>query len=370
MSQTVHCFEFLDADACEIPGMAIVYGREALLARLALTQIRESVVGGEGDDVPIARLDGRTAAWRDVSDEVGTVSLFGGGSRRLVILDGADDFVSRYRNELEKYAEKPKRSGVLVLVVENWPKNTKLFKKLDQTGLQVDCNLPEKKVGKRNVPDAKALHDWMVRWAKKTHEIRLEREAAEMMVELIGPELGLIDQDLARLALYVEPGGKVGVDLVRDVVGGWRMKAIWDLVDAAVEGRTASVLEDLDHLFQMGERPQKLYGQIAWSLRRYAAAARIYQRAQRIGESKSLRNALADAGFPNWPKALDAAQTRLKRLGSIRAGRLFEQLLELDLSLKGTHSHDARGRLALEKLLVGFASELDPRQQPAARRES
>ncbi|UUO08422.1 DNA polymerase III subunit delta [Blastopirellula sp. J2-11] len=368
MSQTVHCFDFLDADAGEVPGMVIVYGREALLARLALLQVRQAVVGMDEEDVPIARLDGKTAAWRDVIDEVGTVSLFGGGRRRLVILDGADEFVTRYRAELEKYADKPKRSGVLVLMVENWPKNTKLFKKLDQTGLQVDCNLPEKKSGKRNVPDAKALHDWMIQWAKKTHGIKLERDAAEMMVELIGPELGLIDQDLARLSLYVEIGGKVNAELVRDVVGGLRMKAIWDLVDAAVEGRTAGVLDDLDRLFQMGERPQKLYGQIAWSLRRYAAAARIYQRAQRIGEAKSLRNALADAGFPNWPKALDEAQERLKRLGSIRAGRLFQQLLRLDLSLKGTHSHDSRGRLALEKLLVGFAAELDPRQQTADRR--
>ncbi|TWT31780.1 DNA polymerase III subunit delta [Blastopirellula retiformator] len=368
MSQTVHCFDYLDDATGEVPGVAVVYGREAILARLALRQIRHVVVGGDEEDVPVARLEGKTAAWRDVIDEVGTVSLFGGGSRRLVILDGADDFVSRYRAELEKYVEKPKRSGVLVLVVENWPKSTKLFKKLDATGLQVDCNLPEKKSGKRSVPDAKALHDWMIKWAKKTHQIKLERDAAEMMVELIGPELGLIDQDLARLSLYVEPNGKVSANLVRDVVGGWRMKAIWDLVDAAVEGRTASVLEDLDKLFSMGERPQKLYGQIAWSLRRYAAAARIYQRAQRNGESKSLRNALADAGFPNWPKALDEAQQRVKRLGSIRAGRLFQQLLKLDLSLKGTHSHDDRGRLALERLFVGFSEELDPRHATADRR--
>ena len=73
--------------------------------------------------------------WRDVADELATVSLFGGGRPRLVILERADDFVSANRQRLEDYVAKPSRSGVLVLEVDEWAANTRLYKALDQSGL-------------------------------------------------------------------------------------------------------------------------------------------------------------------------------------------------------------------------------------------
>ncbi len=60
--------------------------------------------------------------------------MFGGGER-LVVIDQADDFVSRYRAELERYAEHPKTSSVLVLDVASWPSNTRLYKALAGKGL-------------------------------------------------------------------------------------------------------------------------------------------------------------------------------------------------------------------------------------------
>ena len=44
---------------------------------------------------------------RDVLDELSTMALFGGG-RRMVIVEDADDFVSRYRASLEDYAARPR----------------------------------------------------------------------------------------------------------------------------------------------------------------------------------------------------------------------------------------------------------------------
>ncbi|PHS00004.1 MAG: DNA polymerase III subunit delta [Blastopirellula sp.] len=360
MSNTLHAFEFAQLKTPEIPGVCVLFGQESFLHRSTLEVLCQHLLGDD-EDVPFTRLEGKTAQWRDVIDEVGTMSLFGSGGRRLVVVDNADEFVSKHRDQLERYFEKPKSSGVLVLQVEKWLKTTRLYKRADKTGLQVDCNAPQKKAGKRNTLDKKALCDWMSDRAKSTHEFVLPVSSANALIDLIGPELGLIDQELARLALYVDPGAKVTDSLVREVVGGWQMKAIWDLVDIALVGNTKEALEHLDKLCQLGEKPQKLYGQIAWSLRRYAAATRIYERANRRGESMTLRKALQEAGFPNWPKALDEAQARLKKVGRIRAAALYQHLLEIDISLKGTHSHERRGRLALEKLFASFAAELYPR---------
>ncbi|MBA2116991.1 DNA polymerase III subunit delta [Bremerella alba] len=359
MANTVHAFDFLDTDATSIPSVCVVFGRDAFLRGLVAEKIRRAVLG-DVNDVPYGKLAGNTVTWVDVVDEVSTMSLFGNSGRRLAIVEDADPFVSRYRDELESFLEKSRPGGVLVLQVEKWAANTRLYKKCNEVGLQVQCNPPEKKAGKKTSLDMDALSKWFVRRAKDEHDAKLNAGAAHLLVELLGTELGLIDQEVARLSLFVEPHEAINEDLVREQVHGGQLQEIWHLVDAAVEGKTAEALNQLDRLFQAGDKPQKLYGQIAWSLRRFAAATRIYQRGRRRGDAVSLRDALKEAGFPNWPKALEEAQRRLLALGQIRGGRLYRQLLELDMSLKGSHSQEARGRLALEKLIVSFSKAMDP----------
>jgi len=90
--------------------MLAVFGDEPFLKRLVLKRLCEQLVGTAGD-VPVASYDceDRRPEWRDVADELATASLFGGGSRRLVILERADAFVTANRPKLEDYAAKPAR---------------------------------------------------------------------------------------------------------------------------------------------------------------------------------------------------------------------------------------------------------------------
>jgi DNA polymerase-3 subunit delta len=62
------------------------------------------------------------------------------GDRRLVVVDDADDFVTKYRSNLEKLVEKPAKKSVLVLDVTTWPKSTRLYKQVAARGLDVECS--------------------------------------------------------------------------------------------------------------------------------------------------------------------------------------------------------------------------------------
>jgi len=354
MSAHVHAFDFL-AKPGEYPiaaGVCALFGSEALLKREAVKTITNSVFG-EDSDVPFTTLEGPQAEWRDVGDELSTASLFSSGPR-LVIVDEADKFVSSFRDKLEAYAAAP-AGGVLVLLVDTWPGNTRLAKAVAQNGLAIECRAPQVRRGKTNVLDEKRLRKWLIHWAKQRHGLKLEAAAAEELLDLVGPELGVLDSDLAKLALYVEPGGTATTQMVQDVIGGWRMKSIWQLVDAAAEGNAAEALAGINRLLQMGEAPQALFGQIAWSLRRYATATRIYQQAERGGRRMSLEAALEQAGFRRWQ--LKDAQKQLRQLGRHRAGALHRWLLETDLALKGSHSQPDRARLKLEQLLIRLAKQ-------------
>lgn len=354
MSNTHHALDFLESPQGEIPSVVVLFGSEAFLKRLVRDKLREIVLGND-DEAPFATFEGESVEWRDVSDEISTVSLFGSRSRRLVIVQDADKFVSKCRSQLEDYLEHPRRRGVLVLEVGTWASNTRLYKSVDKAGLQVDCRLPQKTVGRRTETDDTRLCKWLIGWSKSRHKTQLEPAAAKLLLELNEIELGRLDQELAKLALFAE-SGKVTADIVRDVVGGWRAKTVWEMIDAAADGNAVEALQQLDHALGSGEHPQALFGQISWSLRRYAVATRYYQMAEHRGMRVSLRDALQQGGFRPWPAdALTNAERQLKQLGRDRAGQILKWLLEADLAMKGSHSAPDRARWVLERLFLRLA---------------
>jgi DNA polymerase-3 subunit delta len=361
MPGVVQAAELLLSDAAwPTCGLIVLFGDDGFLKSQALARLRQQLVPGDAE----ASLIGYDALeqaprWADVAEALRTNSLFGG--RRVVVVRSADRFVSAHRESLEELACAPSSFGVLVLEVDEWPPQTRLAKLVAEHGLAVACRAPTKG-GKSQAVDEAAVARWVVAWGRKHHGLALEPAAARLLVELTGPLFGLLDQHLAKLALLVDPRRPVAPEAVQQFIGGWRAQTIWELLDAALSGRTDAALTQLDRLLRCGEHPLALVGSLAWSLRRYAAATRHYERAQRSGRNIPLREALSLAQVRDWPPGeLARAEQRLLALGRQRAGQLYRWLLELDLALKGSHSQDDRARWALEQLLLRLA----PRKRPA-----
>jgi DNA polymerase-3 subunit delta len=359
MSNTQHAFDFLDSPSTAIPAVVVLFGSEAFLKRLVRDKLRETVLGAD-HEAPFATFEGESVQWRDVSDEISTVSLFGGSSRRLVVVQDADKFVSGFRAQLEGYLEHPRRRGVLVLEVTTWASNTRLYKSVDKAGLQIDCRLPQKTVGRRTETDESRIAKWLIAACKTRHQTQLDPAAAKRLLEFGEIELGRLDQELAKLSLFAGDKGKISAEIVSDVIGGWRAKTVWEMIDAAADGNSAEALQQLDHALGSGEHPQALFGQISWSLRRFAVATRYYQMAERRGQRISLRDALQQSGFRPWPAdALTNAERQLKQMGRDRAGQMLKWLLEADLAMKGSHSAPDRARFVLERLFLRMARKDD-----------
>jgi DNA polymerase-3 subunit delta len=209
------------------------------------------------------------------------------------------------------------------------------------------------------VVDHVRIASWLIDWARTRHQAQLTKTAATVLLERIGPEFGLLDQELAKLALYAGTAGQITDELVREVGGGWRAQTAWEVIGAALAGQGAEALRQLDRLLQAGEAPLAMFGPISWSLRRFAAATRIIQRAERSGQRLALPAALEQAGFFAWQKeALQTAERQLRQLGRARASRFHQWLLETDLALKGSHSSPDLARLALEQLLLRLDQQL------------
>lgn len=351
---TLHAFDFLanpGQQAC--PPALVLFGDELFLKQQALRVFRRSQSGD--DDLARAEFDGELVEWGDVHDELATRSLFGGEGPRIVTVVAADDFVTRYRGQLEEYLDRPRVSSVLVLNVETWASNTRLYKINDRIGLQVDCRAPTRTSGKNKYPDFDRIAKWLESWADSHHEIRLPAACAKLVVELAGKDIGILNQELAKLALFAGRSGTVTNQMVQDVVGGWRVRTSWELIDAALDGNAAEALARLGKMLQAGEHPNALFGSISWSLRRFAAATRVLDRAEREGRRIQVADALKQAGV----FGIDA-QRQFERINRGRGRQLYRWLLQLDLALKRTHSDGDGARFALEQLIFRLSGQLAP----------
>lgn len=360
MERSPHAFDFLKAPPADLPAVCVLHGDESFLKRLCLRSLQDTLAGDD-EDFLATQLDGNAVLWRDVSDELSTASLFG-PSQRVVILRGADEFVSKHRPQLEDYVASPAKSSTLVVDVKSFPGNTRLAKSVAASGLVIACRPPERS-GKSKAVDVAKLTKWITSWAKSEHGIKLKATATQQLVDLVGTDLGQINQELSKLALSLDdPKAEVGPEAVVEIVGGWRTRTTWELLDAACDGNAAEALLQLDRLLMSGEHPQAMFGAFSWSLRRFAAATRAVEAMERTGRRPNISEALLAAGFRKFPKeALGQAESQLRQMGRVRAGQLYSKLLETDLGLKGSHSGPTRARHAMEMLLVGLSKAADER---------
>jgi DNA polymerase-3 subunit delta len=335
-----------------------VFGDEPFLKLQVLAELRRQVLSGDDGEFSYRGFIGEEIEDpRAVFDELGTVALFGGG-QRLVVVNDADPFVSDHRQTLEDYVANPRPTGVLVLEVKTWQTTTKLYKAVAEKGLSIDCKSPK----------ADAILAWMHERAEKVHRAKLQPAAVERLLEIVGPAMGRLDQEIAKLALLASPMLKAGtphpspltphqdrsitIDLVNANVGGWQVREIWAMVGAAAAGDASTALVMLDRLVAAGEEPIALLAMLASKLRPLAAATRAYEDAERAGRRITPRQAVAESATKVWPQMLDEAERNMTQLGRQRTGQIYHWLLEADLALKSGKSKGHGSRMVLEELIV------------------
>ncbi|MBI1900393.1 MAG: DNA polymerase III subunit delta [Planctomycetia bacterium] len=341
----VPALTFLDSPPKDVRGSCALFGDEPFLKRQCLGVLRQAVLTGNDAELSLATIDGEKAAWRDVHDELAMLGLFGAG-RRLVVVEDADDFVSASRPALEDYVQRPPGKNVLVLVVSTWPRNTRLYKFFEKSGLSIDCSAPA----------APAIVKWLVAQAKKEHRATLDRDAAQQLLDMVGPELGLLDQELAKLASYAGTKAAIDAEMVRKLAGSWRTQTAWEMLDAALAGDAARAVAQLDRLLSSGEHPVAVLGPMGYALRQFAAAARLVDEGERQGKRVRLTDALTQAGVK--PFKINAAEAQLRQVGRVRALQLHRRLLAADLDLKGRSQLEPR--LILERLIARLSKQAGP----------
>ncbi len=250
----------------------------------------------------------------DVFDELRSFAMFGTG--KVVVLRNADEFLTRYREQLEDYVAAPSDSATFVMRLSSLPKNQRIYKAIAKIGQIEDCNPPA----------PKDLPQWVVTRAT-AHRTRIDPDAASMLCDLIGNDLGRLDSELEKLALGVE-GGKITAELIAGSVAFQREREMWDMTNELAAGHTAEAMRRWRQLTQLD--PATEFRAVTW-LGMWLENVR-----ETLAMQKSGMNAFAIcSALRIWPREAQEPFLRTaKTLGPAGSAQALDLLARIDLQSK------------------------------------
>ncbi len=292
------------------PVYALV-GQDRFLLSEELKKILRAMAD-ELDELGPTRVDGSRGQLAEVLDEVRTRSLL--GSRRVVIVEDADPFITANRKALERYCESPSADGCLVLLCKSLPKNTRLHRIINNTGMVVTCEPPK----------GRAVLSWLTGRAQKAYGKRLGAAAAQRLREHLGDVLGLLDAELGKLAAYTGGRDEIAPADIDALTGHHREEKVFAVTDAMSSGDTAAALGHWEQVLATDRAaPGRAIAGLAWGVRRLLQARRDWEEGTALGE-------LARRMYTD-PAVL---KRRLQRVTVRGLEAQQHDLLEADLAIK------------------------------------
>jgi DNA polymerase-3 subunit delta len=255
----------LQAKKGELLSVYLVVGEEQLLRDKVIAALRAAALGG---GVPAFNEDKFTAGEASVDKVIAaaqTVPMM--APRRFVLVRGVERWDGGSPEEddarrgtpldrLAEYVAKPVDSSCLVLVATKLDGRRKLAAVAKKNGLIVACD----------PLDDRALVEWVLAQARARGNA-MEREVAELLAQIAGPELAYVNDAIERLALYAGEGNAITEQSVVECVARVRTADTWALVDAVGARDLGSALRMLVDVYDPRDRGLPLLGALAWSIR-------------------------------------------------------------------------------------------------------
>ena len=252
--------------------------------------------------------------------------------KRLIVLRGLEHGDNALFERLLAYSQKPSESTLLVAVGVRIPKKagkdygSRIRNALSKKGAYFSFLQKDANPGGFAVAHARSLGRV------------LDRRVADLLVALVGADLGRLAQEIEKICLYSPEGPITAEDvaaassLLAEAVG-------WDLTTAIATRDPNRAIEQLHRLLEHGDAPRRLLGLIGWKLRQLAIAVELVARGASQDEIRASRlswdvvGAVKKRGAAAFPPA------------AVLLGRLSAANRDMNL-------HRAGDRRILERLVV------------------
>jgi DNA polymerase-3 subunit delta len=330
-----------------------------------LARVLSASVGGE---FHLTRMDLDEAKWRDIIDTARTAPFLfepwrailvrvperKAGSDKKAGADGEEGRGTKYLTAADQkilkeyFADPPPRTVIVVIRAGRVRRDdamARFFQSLPKTAMSVAemKRLPEYRLMQRADEKARSLG--------KT----LTERAKSRLIDLLGQDLRLVMNEVAKLAVFV--GDKKGIEEsdVDLATAGQRSFQAYELDDALGAADFAKGAAILNDLFAEGERPEVILGRLAGFLRNVLAAQTW------LREKSRTRDEIFQALFPQIQKGWSLYNDKSRDffgavdgLSPAELNALLAKLRQLDRTLKTASTKDAGEKILFEGFLQEF----------------
>ncbi len=233
----------------EISAVYIFAGDQTFLMDQALEKLKKKVLGGSAD-FNFSLFHGDSSPSNEIINCAKTYPML--STMRMVVVKNADKLPANEILSLESYLLSPTPSTCLVLILQE-------EKKLS---LQNKKNV----VLVRFVLDTKDLGKTIKEEARK-HGYEITKDAADMLVSLVGDNLLTINAELQKLAISAGTRKQIESQDVQQLTEKVQFEDVFQLINAISEKNKKKALKLLLELESKNEDPLSILNKISWRFR-------------------------------------------------------------------------------------------------------
>jgi DNA polymerase-3 subunit delta len=325
----------------------VIAGKEQTLVNAKCTEIVDKLLAPEERTTGLWVADADKVTISEVLDDLRTLPFL--TKKRVVVLRNATKFLtasgdedetgkvaeSSNREILEKYFDSPCRTGILIMTVTTWAKNTRLARKLPEIGTLIEVESPK----------GADLRRSLIAYAQDTHGKHLDYGTADLLIETAGDDITRLKTEIDKLAAYAADEKAITAGHVEALVGHNRLFDAFKIIDTCLEHKPGPAVERLRRMFADDKSAEyTTIGAFAYHFRKLFTAKKLLQEGL---------NEYEVAGKARIFYNKEAQFAQVRRLSIKQIGDQLKHLAEIDYSIK---TGQAQPRIAIEQFVLKMAS--------------
>lgn len=290
------------------------HGEERFFIQEALQVIKDYYLTLDPSGSGIEVFSGKSSRPDEIIESANTVSFF---SNKLIIVEDIPYFQEGQGDALQPYYDylaNPNPATSLVLIAQNVHRGRKFYKALEKNAVIIEFSVPKK-------------HQEWLAWLDKELKARgktMSPSVKNLFLEWGGHQVGILSQELDKLALYVE-GKEIKGEDIKALVPQAVEATIFELLDAVASRSTKVAIEKLQQVLQQ-EHPLKVLTMLSRQVRLLLGARTMREQGKWEGEAPTLLGIKPYEAKKIWQKSAALSWAQL--------AWALQECLETDVAIK------------------------------------
>ncbi|MHC4735310.1 MAG: DNA polymerase III subunit delta, partial [Planctomycetota bacterium] len=186
----------------------------------------------------------------------------------------------------------------------------------------------------------------LMQYTSDAHSKRLSKDAAELLVELVGDDLVRLYSEIDKLVLFADSEKTITTGYVEKLIGHNRIFGAFEVIDKCLAGNAGAAVERLRNMFASDRSTEfKVVGAFAFHFRRMFNAKVLLE--------KGVRQAEIINQLRIWGNK-DSFFAQLRKMTLKQIGDGIQQLAGIDYAIKTGRT---KPQIAIEQLVLTMVTD-------------